>query len=497
MDVFFKLEQYVNQHKGIYLFGAGLWGKTIYSFLKQNNCEIKGFITTEGGPEIFGKRNFRARDILPQLGNYDGIIIAMDELHRVDVMKNAFYCDLLLLSEMEFRQLEVSLYYDKSLFCENDKYLSHEVTDLNWDEILIIQLEVTFGDMIWSTAFVRELRRNHPNGRITFVMNTKFKSLYEACPYIDRIIEYDCRNMGKILPKDMLGEISEFRNQYLNRTYDAIFLPRLLPCGHADAWENVLLALSIRTRYRFGHTMEVIPSFRFVSEVLDERFTTIVKHVTAHHEAANDLSMIEAFGGLIIDKRMELWCTAEDKAFSERVCEKFVDKRFVVVAPVGSKSVRNWNAKKYGKVIKEVLERHPDCCFIICGGEDAVKAASIIIESVGDGVLDMTGKTTLRQTVALIEKCFMYLGTDTGLMHMASASGIPIVEVTHSLPDAPDYWGSSPTRTGPWQVKSVVIRPPKGLDGCKYVCQREEPHCICQIEESEVISAVDKILSEG
>ncbi len=68
----------------------------------------------------------------------------------------------------------------------------------NWEKILVVRLDV-IGDMIWTTAFLRELKRNCPASEISLVVRTGIYPLIKDCPYVDKFIKYDERASGKSL----------------------------------------------------------------------------------------------------------------------------------------------------------------------------------------------------------------------------------------------------------------------------------------------------------
>ena len=65
------------------------------------------------------------------------------------------------------------------------------------------------------------------------------------------------------------------------------------------------------------------------------------------------------------------------------------------------------------------------------------------------GALDLTGRTNLRQLVALLERATVVIANDSGPMHIAAALGRPLVT---------PYGPTSPVRTGPYRRTDAVIR---------------------------------------
>lgn len=490
------LLDFCNAHKRIFLYGAGVYGETYLKFLKERNVSIEAFITTNSSGEKNGIPIIKMSDIMHSLDSECGIILSVREELQDEICRTVeFPCDILRHKEIEHICIDVKAFLKEKYF-ENDVCRAPAKYDgETLKNILVVQLEVTFGDMIWGTAFIRELRKNYPFAKITLVLNRKFVSLYENCPYVNELMLYEVDSLNDFISEEMVDKARKYSEQNLRKSYDAVFLPRLFPVVCFDAWENIFLAVYSDAKYRFGHSMYMTEENQCICNIIENLFSAVIKHKNAQHEVLNDLQMLKLVDADITDSRMELWINSDDLEFARaHICRK---KRKIVVGLVGSKENRSWNPGKYGDVFNEILKKEKNIEIILCGGRDAVKAADIVQKITNYKCLNMTGKTKLMQSAAIISQADLYVGSDTGLMHMASVFGIPIIEISACNKTAPDFWGSTPTRTGPWQVKSIIIQPEHGLDNCKYMCYRPYTHCISQITPKEVKEAVFQILNDS
>ncbi len=66
---------------------------------------------------------------------------------------------------------------------------------------------------------------------------------------------------------------------------------------------------------------------------------------------------------------------------------------------------------------------------VILGGPDDRKAGETLPKSLGDRAICLAGKCTYRESAAVISHLNMYIGNDTGLMHIAAACRLPILSV--------------------------------------------------------------------
>jgi len=101
----------------------------------------------------------------------------------------------------------------------------------------------------------------------------------------------------------------------------------------------------------------------------------------------------------------------------------------------------------------------------------------------------------LGASAALLKRCRLYIGHDTGAMHIAAAVGVPVVEIScHPKTGSPYSW-NAPERFGPWGVPCRVLRPERPLPPCREECDAREPHCITQITAEEVLEAAESLLA--
>ena len=165
----------------------------------------------------------------------------------------------------------------------------------------------------------------------------------------------------------------------------------------------------------------------------------------------------------------------------------------------GSNGGNKYPVEKYLVALKELVKK--DLVFVIVGGKSELDDANFIEQNLPPGkVLNLVGKTTLRETEAVINLMDFYLGNDTGIMHMASAAHIPVLVLYKEAADRENIssgWTSNLQKFPPWQTKAVVLRPEHALDDCDDLpsnycnCFHTEPHCITQITPQEIIEGFE------
>ena len=102
----------------------------------------------------------------------------------------------------------------------------------------------------------------------------------------------------------------------------------------------------------------------------------------------------------------------------------------------------------------------------------------------GEHIVDLVGKCNLRETIALLKRSALFVGNDSGIMHLAAAAGTPLVAL---------FGPQSPVKFGPWSVRAKVIYRNMACSPCrqKFFTEcapspRMRPACMEAISVDEV-----------
>lgn len=115
--------------------------------------------------------------------------------------------------------------------------------------------------------------------------------------------------------------------------------------------------------------------------------------------------------------------------------------KYAVVSPAASKAERNWSPEGYAGIIEYVQQK--GLSVILCGGPGPLdlQTSEAILKLTNKVTLNLVGKTTLTQMLAVLNKAEVVIAPDTGPAHMATTQGTPVVGL---------YAHSNPRRTGPY-----------------------------------------------
>ena len=100
----------------------------------------------------------------------------------------------------------------------------------------------------------------------------------------------------------------------------------------------------------------------------------------------------------------------------------------------------------------------------------------------------------LRAVCAVLERCDLFVGNDSGTAHLAAAMDCPTVVVSRHPADGDQNHANSPARFGPRCALFRVVQPLTGDGMCVESCRSAEAHCIKQVTAERVAAAALELL---
>ena len=156
---------------------------------------------------------------------------------------------------------------------------------------------------------------------------------------------------------------------------------------------------------------------------------------------------------------------------------------------IGAKQpVNKWPVDRYGEVIAELIRRF-DIWPVVFGGSEEKPIGEQLIHAWGRGY-NAAGSLGVRPAAAALKHCALFIGNDTGTMHLASTAGIPCVGI-YSSRQWPGSWE-------PYGVERKIFRTDIDCEGCGLSeCLVRKNECINTIQPAEVITACADILERA
>ena len=331
---------------------------------------------------------------------------------------------------------------------------------MGYKKICIIHLN-QIGDLVFSLPLLKALRENFPDASIHSVLKPHLKGLLADSPYVDSIIP---RENGLKAKGKLLGIIRKNRYDLL------IALARSEKC-------LILTALSkAKVKAGFSHS-----PWDLCLDIKD----TIEGHNSWYNSAKLlkqlkvNVSKNDYVGLLNIDKN-ENDCTLPEK--------------FVIISPGASsrRLTKTWEQEKFAELIL-LLKGKYNLTPVLVGGNDNQKYNQTIIAHVKEKVFgkdidifDLTGGS-LRSLCSVIKDASLFVGIDSGFMHMASSFDIPVVAL---------FGPTDPFYVGPQNKKSIVVRE-EGMECVPcYLKECENRDCMKKLKVVKVFDACEKLLMQ-
>lgn len=496
-----EVTSFFEKFRYIYIYGAGKYGKACANMFSAHNISFNGYVVSKKSvSNIDGYPVYSYDEIYQHLKSEDCLVFAMKKEYQSDVLrhiKDNFDGHAVNIIDHKLFKREVYRAFVELMEKLNQQYPPSRYKNNDFSNILVIRLD-RMGDMIWTSAFFRELRGNFPNTQITVVCTTSNLQLLRNCPYVNKCIGYEYtfeEETGKMPISEIYNRAKKFAEERLRDiNYDVVFLPRgIIPM---DAVTNILLAVFSSAPVRIAGyyaTSEKIEEW--YRDIIDRLFSVVAEHRDPLHDVEKPLNILKAIGCKIESDYTEIWYQ-KNQIIADMAAERIYGVRskfnFLVGVGLTSQSLaRTWNPNNYKELFARIGEAF-SVGFILLGGTEAQKEASIAFDD--RYCVDFVGKTNLNDTMQLISICDIYVGSNTGLEHMAAALKKPVIEISVSFPWGDDNEGLSPRNCGAWKTKYAVIRPEEPKDErCAKAgyCINEVAHCINNVS----VDSVQKVLA--
>ncbi len=185
----------------------------------------------------------------------------------------------------------------------------------------------------------------------------------------------------------------------------------------------------------------------------------------------------------------DLLLSAAEKSFAENWLKEncgtaFTEKKLVAVAPGSKWESKIWAEENYALVVSALIEKH-GIFPVIFGGQEDRETGNRLLQKFGFGA-NAAGELNIRQAAAALANCRLYLGNDTGTMHLAAAVETPCVAVFAAI-DRAGRWH-------PFGKNHAVFRETVECEGCYLPICPFQNKCLALIEPKRVWAACEAIL---
>ena len=352
--------------------------------------------------------------------------------------------------------------------------------DSNIERLLIVRLSA-MGDVIHTLPAAQALRDAFPEAMIGWVIEERWAELLCAPgtalrgprsaqrPLADWVHAVNLREWKKSLfTVSTLQQIAKVWNDVRAARYHvAVDLQGAIRSAVLARWSGA------RAVYGAAEPREVPASLWYARKVV----------MKGEHVVDQAMSIAEAVAQRKLNlPRVEFPVDPLMEAKTSQDLAQHGVRDFAILNPGAGWGAKRWPAQRYGEVAR-ALAKDGLTCLVNCGpGEgnlfEEVNAAS-------GGVVRPT-KASITGLIALTRRARLFIGGDTGPMHLAAALRVPVVGI---------FGPTDPARNGPYGTRSIVLRNPASPTTHARKAQPDE--AMLEISVDAVVSAARRLLAEG
>ncbi|MDO8603449.1 MAG: glycosyltransferase family 9 protein [Candidatus Omnitrophota bacterium] len=349
----------------------------------------------------------------------------------------------------------------------------------NVRKILFITLS-NIGDVILTLPVLCALKDNFPDAIIDVVVGPRPEQVFKKDPRVNRVFVYD--KHARL--KDKIAFVKKLKAEKYDMAVDmkTSLLPVLIGA------KNRLGLFSgnqfLRPKGQRNDTERPLLIRALKAAVLWPRmYKSGIKHKRLVH-----LDSLRPFG-IIYREQKNVYIDKDSRGTIEKILQDRGVRHadiLIGVSPGSRSHLKQWRKEGFIDVISNVL-KNPQYKVILIGDINEAGLSKEIANAVKHpSLVDLTGKTSLNELFALIEKFNLLLTCDSAGMHIASDLGVKVVAI---------FGPTDPSEYGPVGDKDIVIRKNLKCSPCKKAqCSIGTHECMSSISSEEVLAAVHKIL---
>ncbi len=325
------------------------------------------------------------------------------------------------------------------------------------------------GDVVMTLPAIAAIRKTFPEAHITILVKPWVADVLRLCPDVDEIMLYKRPGVHAGI-KGLIRLAGELRA----RRFDAAILLQ-------NAIEAAILTFLAGIPVRAGYDSDA-RGWLLTHAV---RRTRAVRKV---HQINYYRAMVCALGCEPADLGMLLRPGKDDNELAERLMKNFdleKDRLLVGIAPGAAYGpAKQWLADRFAAV-SDRLASEFNARLLLFGSAGDSHSIQDVQHFSSIPLVDLSGKTSLREAIILISRCGLFISNDSGLMHVAGALGVPTVAI---------FGSTNPVTTSPYGEKTILVKGRAACSPClKKVCPTDF-RCMKSISIDNVYNAAKMLV---
>jgi heptosyltransferase-2 len=319
------------------------------------------------------------------------------------------------------------------------------------------------GDAILASAVLPFLAERYPGGVIDLVTQRPYHELFAGDPRLHRVHIYD-RTAGALAQPPEPGSwdlVVDLQNSGRSRA----LLRQIAPGAKAR-------------RFRKSHMSRLL-LFALRLSTYDRRANVVTRYLRA---AGWDGGPNESYYPKIV-------VAPEARQRALKACPGLERTGpTLALAPFAAWQNKTWPLERYAAVARHFMGK--GWAVAVFGGPEDQAEAERLCTGLGAGALALAGRGDLAQTAALLSRCALALGNDTGLSHLARAVGVPTAAVYGATTWHFGFFPSGPPAYRTLEAR-LFCRPCHAHGG--NFCWRGGRPCLARVSAAQAIAALEDL----
>jgi heptosyltransferase I len=298
---------------------------------------------------------------------------------------------------------------------------------------LVIRLS-SIGDIVHALPAVAALGQSFPQAEIHWLIEKRYAPLLAGNPYVHRMIPLDTLSWrGSFPPFSALEEMMKTLIRLPQSGYEAAV-------DFQGLWKSAIIALLAGAKARVGLAE---PWLREPGAAV--LYTARVP-VAGRHVVEESLALVEYLGARVGLWQFPLPHTPEADKFVDDQLARLEARDFMIINPGGGWKAKRWAPENYALLLRR-LEARFSRKLLLTGSPDEQELILGILKSAGTRRAFYFPSNVV-QFIALARRAQLFLGGDTGPMHLAAAVGTPLVAI---------HGPTDPARNGPFNSADIAL----------------------------------------
>lgn len=329
------------------------------------------------------------------------------------------------------------------------------------------------GDIVMSLPTISALHALCPDAEVTVLVQQAFVPLFRFVEGVHNVIGYGFTSGTRSVVEKMVltGKLREGQFDL------AVLLP--------NSFESALLTYLAKIPKRLGYA-------RDGRQLLLTHKISATQERREAHQAEYYFELVRSVGFQGEMPLPKLAVSPEDRVKIRAVlAEKGLppDARYAVFAPFAAYGeTKEWGLQNFADLAAKCQREFGFYPVLVGTEDDKLKQRSLPPE-LTNGMLNLCGTTSLEQLVRVLAAADLFVGNDSGAMHVAAATGAPTLGI---------FGSTSPEKTCPLGARAAFIASPVPCRPCfERACPKKDFKCMTAISVEDVFAQVKKLIGEN